>query len=490
MAEYTLRRSERNLPQGVNPEMHKSCSLENPIISLASPTELLFPIHFSGGGPGKALISAGDRVLKGTPIIKCNSGIIHAASRSGVVKSIEDRPVVHPSQSISQTIVVDADESDRETHLTPMIWPFSIGELSDRAQKAGVLGLGGAGFPSFLKWSNETHTLIVNGAECEPYLTADESLMRHDPHEMIRGASILAQTLSIDTIVIGIEDNKLEALAAIEAAIIESTSKCIFDIVILKTKYPSGAARQLIWLTLGIEIPTGTRSVEKNILVHNPNTLAALSRAVDGKPVTERIVTLTGDAINKPQNFITPIGTPIHHLIQATHTESKALSQIIIGGPMMGFRQSEISAGITKLTNCILAKEATEAREQPCIRCGACASVCPVYLQPQQLFTALKANKLQLGRDQGLDDCIECAACNSVCPSHIPLAEWFRKGHFDTKKVIRDQIIAGEARARFEARKARLDKIKLEREARRTARRASTSQTLEKAKRLRKESPL
>ncbi len=488
MADYQIRRCERQLEGGIHPETQKALSTTDSCIFVGDPKRLVFPIHFSGGGPGEALVAVADTVSQGTPIIKCQSGITHVASRAGKVIDIIDHEIAHPAATKSASIIIEPSGLEDQNYLDPLVWPFDADTLRNRAIEAGILGLGGAGFPSFKKWSDGMQTLIINGAECEPYLTTDDTLMRIDTHSMIRGASMLSQSLDIKTIIIGIEDNKPEVLEAIESALKESCSDCFFDVVLLDTKYPSGSERHLVWLTLGIEVPTGSHAVESGVIVHNPGTLAALSRAIDGKPITDRIVTLTGEALAAPQNIVVPIGAPISHLIEATDTKAESLTSITIGGPMMGYSVTNFTAGITKTTNCLLAREVDIPPESPCIRCGACATVCPVRLQPQQMVFALKGGSLDRAIHEGLTDCIECAACNAVCPSHIPLAEWFRLGRFEARDKANDQRLAAKARERFEARNMRLKRIGLEKEAKRAVRQAKTADALEKARKARKES--
>ena len=470
MAKYQIKLCERQLEGGIYLEEFKYMSNADTCVFLETPAILNFPLHFSGGGPGNAMVRVGDRVSKGTPIIQCAAGIIHVASRSGIVTAIMDHPIAHPSAKNSECILVETDGIDAQDYLPPLSWPFNAATLRQRAIEAGILGLGGAGFPSFKKWADSTKTLIINAAECEPYLTADDTLMRIDSPSMVRGASILSQTLNIKRIIIGIEDNKPEALDGIKSAIAKSKSSCSFDIVLLETKYPSGGERQLIWLALGIEVPSGSHSIDAGILVHKPGTLVALSRAVDGEPITDRVVTVTGDLIAHPRNVIAPIGSPLLSLIRAAKTDPEPLDSVTIGGPMMGYSLSEYSAGITKTTNCVLARAPTKQAEGPCIRCGACASVCPVALQPQQMILALKGDSLDQALHEGLIDCIECAACNVVCPSHIPLAEWFQLGRFKQREKDLEKNLAVEARERFLKRNERLTQIVKEQEAKRTTR--------------------
>ena len=485
MADYQIRHCERKLEGGIYTETYKALSTAEPCSFVNTPTRLTFPIHFSGGGPGESIVSIGDQVAKRTPIIRCHSGIIHVASRAGIVVDITDHAMTHPSGERSSCIVIEPDGSDTQESLNPLSWPFDANTLRDRAIEAGVLGLSGASFPSLKRWVDGTTTLIINGAECEPYITADDTLMQIDTHSMIRGAYLLSQALDIKTIVIGIENNKPEALTAIEGVLKQYHSNCFFDIVLLDPKYPSGSERQLVWLTLGIEIPTGSRSVETGVIVHNPGTLIDLSRAIDGKSITDRLVTLTGQALARPRNVIAPIGTPITDLIEAAGTDPELLDSITVGGPMMGFAITDFAAGITKTTNCLLARSVELQPESPCIRCGACATVCPVRLQPQLMLFALKGGALNHAIHEGLTDCVECAACDTVCPSHIPLAEWFRLGWFQTKEISGKRLRSSEARERFETRNLRLKRIAAEQDLKRLTRKAKSSEALEKARKAR-----
>lgn len=485
MAKYQVRRCDRQLEGGIHLEAFKYMSTIEACIFLKTPSILSFPLHFSGGGPGDPLVQVGDHVSQGTPIIQCSSGVIHAASRSGMVTAITDYPITHASIQTSKCIVIETAGNNIRDYLPPLDWPCEPSMIVQRAVEAGILGLGGAGFPSFKKWADGIQILIINAAECEPYLTADDTLIRIDAKSMIRGASILSQALEIPTIIIGIENNKPEALEAIETAIAESQFSCSFDIVLVENKYPSGGERQLVWLTTGVEVASGSQSIEAGILVHNPGTLTALSRAIDGKRLTDRIVTLTGDLITSPRNLIAPIGTPLLSLIRATMTDPEVLDSVTIGGPMVGYSISKYAAGITKTTNCLLARDLKRKVENPCIRCGACASVCPVALQPQQMIFALKGDSLDKALHEGLVDCIECAACNAVCPSNIPLAEWFQFGRFEQDKKDQEKNLASRARERFEKRNERLTRLAAEQEAKRKNRQGKATDALNKARQAR-----
>lgn len=486
MADCRVRRSQTQLIGGIHPDMHKAESTQLPAAPIATPDCLLFPIHFSGGGAGEALVSVGDRVAQGTPIIQTVSGLIHVASRAGQVVAIEPHPLAHPSQAASPCIQIQTDQEGEKLTLDPLQAPDAAA-IRERAMAAGIVGLGGAGFPSHRKWINGLHTLVINAAECEPYLTADDTLMRQDPHGVIRGASALARALGIKQIVIGIEDNKPNALSALQSAIEDVHASHDFEIVVVPTQYPSGGERQLIWLTLAIEVTSQQHPVDHGILVHNPGTLAALAQSLDGSPITDRIITVTGHGVATPQNLIVPIGTPVSVLLHHAGLDRSQNWQMTVGGPMMGFPLHSTDAPVLKTTDCILVRSPTQQPIEPCIRCGACAEVCPVQLQPQRLFQMLSQEAIGAAAHEGLADCIECAACNVVCPSHIPLASWFQSGRAQLREEAKQTLIADQARQRFEARQARMVRVAEEQERRRRERRGKSGDLLAKARQLREE---
>jgi electron transport complex protein RnfC len=486
MADLTVEAAHFELAGGITPEMHKTLSTQCPLQPLTRPSHLLFPVHFSGGGLGESLVGVGETVAQGQPIIKTESGVTHCASRGGRVVQIEPRPVLHASNTTSDTIVIATDDSPERITLPPLSWPWTRETLIQRALDAGIIGLGGAGFPSHQKWTTP-QTLIVNVAECEPYLTADDMLIRVDAESVVCGAEGLARTFDIQRIVIGIEDNKPEALEALKTAIQSADTTYQFEIVILPTRYPSGAERQLVWLTLGEEIQSGNRPTDHGILVHNPSTLAALTRAIDGKPMTDRIVTLTGNQLTVPKTVLAPIGTPLVDLIHAGSGEAEANAPVTIGGPFMGFEVTHGDGGMTKTTHCILVNQVVRRHSEPCIRCGACAEVCPVNLQPQQLFNALEREALARAAHEGLSDCIECGACNTVCPSHIPLAQWFRHGRARLQSEAEAQRRADAARNRFISRNERLERLANEQHARRMVRRTQRVDALARVRRSRED---
>ena len=486
MAEYRLRQSHTALVGGIHPETHKAISLSRPCQSIPTPEHLLFPLHFSGGGAGEALVAVGDHVDQGTPIIRTESGLVHVASRSGWVVSCDPQPLAHPRHEPSPCIHIQTDPGGQAITLPPLQMADAE-TIRTRAMAAGIVGMGGAGFPSHQKWAASLTTLLINGAECEPYLTADDTIMRDQADAVIQGAATLATALGIAQIVIGIEDNKPEALAALQQAISEVEARQSFEIIVVPTKYPSGGERQLIWLTLELEISSRQHPIDQGILVHNPGTLAALHFSLQGQPITDRIITVTGEGVPRPQNFRVPIGTPIRELLIHAGLVQSTPYQVTVGGPMMGFELHSVDAPVIKTTNCILVREAVRQQIEPCIRCGACAEVCPVQLQPQRLYQMLSQDALGAADHEGLSDCIACAACNVVCPSNIPLASWFQHGRHQLREVAKQATIANQARQRFQAREARLTRVAADQERRRHERRSKSGDLLAKARQLREE---
>lgn len=483
MASVEVRRAAFTLPGGLTPDTHKERSTERPCRAIEWPDQLLFPVHFSGGGAGEVLVQVGERVFAGTPIIRTASGILHHSSASGLIHAIEDHPICHPAGNPSPCVVVTPDRGGCHTTM-PALSEITAESLSDRAAQAGIIGLGGAGFPSHQKWTEPLSVLLINGAECEPYLTADDMLMRISADHLIRGATALAQALDIPRVVLGIEDNKPEALEAIIQAAKSNPSDVHLECVVLETRYPSGGERQLTWLTLGIEVQSQHRPTDHGVLVHNPGTLVALSNAILGQPLTDRIVTVTGEALSEPRNWRVPIGTPVNHLLQACGFNFEPGHQVTLGGPMMGHPLNTVVGGITKTTNCLLVRRPKAAPQSPCIRCGECATACPVRLQPQLLWQALEGDQLQRALYEGLEDCILCGACNAVCPSAIPLAERFRVGRYEATQKARIEARAEVARIHFEARKVRLEQRAMTQQQQRAKRQRSGAELLEKARRM------
>ncbi|GAM65858.1 electron transport complex protein rnfC [Vibrio ishigakensis] len=308
--------------------------------------------------------------------------------------------------------------------------------------------------------------MIINAAECEPYITADDSLMREYAQEIIEGIEVLKHILKPKLAIIGIEDNKPEAIKALTAAGENH------DIVIrvVPTKYPSGASKQLIKLLTNKEIPSTGYSADIGMTMLNVGSAFAVKRAViDGEPLIERVVTLTGKSVKSARNFWVPIGTPVEHLLQQGNFAPTKKQSVIMGGPMMGFTLPHTQVPVTKTTNCILAPGKRELmfdqQEMACIRCGQCAEACPASLLPQQMFWYSKDNDLDKCEEYKIDDCIECGICAYVCPSSIPLVQYFRQSKAEIKIRTAEEQAAERAKVRFEQRKARLERDKREREA-------------------------
>jgi electron transport complex protein RnfC len=360
----------------------------------------------------------------------------------------------------------------------------SSSALLKTISEAGIAGMGGAGFPTAVKLNaghqRPINTLIVNATECEPYITADDSAIRERAQEIVQGISILSHILSNpSTILIGIEDNKPEAIAALKPHV-EDTG---IQVVSFPTKYPSGGEKQLVYILTGQEIPSGKLPADIGMLCVNIGTTFAIKRAVvDGEPLISRVTTMTGDACGINRNYETLIGTPVSHMLANSAFDEKACSRLVMGGPMMGFSLTSAEVPIVKTTNCILAPSFQEIPEdepaQACIRCGMCAEACPVSLLPQQLFWYSQAKDYERLEAHNLFDCIECGACSYVCPSNIPLVQHYRHSKGEIQKARAEKIKSDHARERFEFHQQRIEQAEKDKEAKRTARREAA----EKAK--------
>ena len=449
----------------------KALSTGRPVAEAPLPSFLTIPLQQHIGAPAIPLVRVGDWVLKGQRIAASQGAMsapVHASS-SGTVTAIEERPVPHPSGLGGLCIVIRTDGLDKWSRLPRSLANYrdlDAATIRERIHWAGIVGLGGAAFPTSVKLdpgpNQPIRTLILNGAECEPYITCDDMLMRQGSGDIVQGASIVMYLLRARECLIGIEDNKPEAIAAMRLAVAESDIRDATQVCAIPTRYPSGGEKQIIRILTGKEVPSGGTPARIGILCQNVASLAAVAEAVlAGKPPVSRYVTLSGRGLAEPRNFKTRVGTPIADLIRAASGLQGEVRRLVLGGPMMGFALSSEQAPVTKGTNCILAltdRESPPPRPaQPCIRCGKCAEVCPVNLLPQQLYWYARSrdpNKLQ---DYNLFDCIECGCCAQVCPSQIPLVQYYRHGKAELRAQEQDQRNAEHARARYEARKARLE---------------------------------
>lgn len=478
----------RQFHGGIHPPEHKHWSSTAPLRDADLPDEVILPLTQHAGRIAEPLVQVGDRVKTGQRIAACRQGTgacIHA-SISGEVIAIEPRPVPHASGLTLPAVVIRSDGLDTPGFEPPGFLPPGIDWRTATAEtllplirQAGLVGLGGATFPTAIKVEGAVHqgvrTLIINAAECEPYITADDLLIRHHSHELLEGISILQHLLQAEQLLLGIEDNKPEALESLKNALEHHPLKDQLQICILPTRYPSGGEKQLIQLLTGLEVPSGQLPMHVGVLCHNVGTLVALHDAlVLGKPLIERIVTVTGQAVQQPGNYRVRLGTPISQLLQQAQVNPQTVDRLIIGGPMMGYTLDSDAYPITKGINCLLLPTASELPlpgiEQPCIRCSRCEEVCPAQLLPQQLYFYAAHQSWDKAEEQQLFDCIECGACAWVCPSEIPLVQYYRHAKDKLLQKRAETRKADLAKLRFEARKARFEREEQEKEAKRRAR--------------------
>ncbi|MFA0572917.1 electron transport complex subunit RsxC [Vibrio splendidus] len=462
-----------NFPGGVHPAENKKQSNTTDIVHARLPEEIVLPVKQHIGKPGNLLVAVGDAVLKGQQLTALETGFtlpVHAPT-SGVITAIEPRTTAHPSGLSEMCVVIKPDGLDAWIEKNP-VEDFSTktsDELLDVIRQAGISGMGGAGFPTAKKLQSglgRTDILIVNAAECEPYITSDDKLLQEHAEEVLKGIEVVEHILQPKLTVIGIEDNKPDAIKALEIAAKDK------DIVIrvIPTKYPSGGEKQLIKILTNKEVPAGGIPADIGVLVQNVGSLYSIKRAViDGEPVVNRVVTLTGKTFKQPRNVWALLGTPVHELLEEFgYKADKKLPRLILGGPMMGFTLPHANVPITKTSNCILAPTRREISpstyEMECIRCSACAEACPASLLPQQLQWHAKANELDKCEELNIKDCIECGACAFVCPSEIPLVQYYRQAKAEIKTRKDEATAAERAKIRFEEKNARMERDKAERE--------------------------
>jgi electron transport complex protein RnfC len=478
---------------GVHPPENKKQSSRAPIGKAPLPARLVLPMQQHIGGPADPLVKVGDRVLKGQLIaepIGRISASIHAPT-SGTVVDIAAYPIPHASGLSAECIVIEPDGEEQWVEHQGLgdYKALNRQELIEHIRRSGIAGMGGAGFPTDVKLHlSEDHivnTLIINAAECEPYITADDMLMRERAHEVIGGIEIIAHLLRPSHILIGIEDNKPNAIHALQSALKHCDLN--IDVIVVPTKYPSGGERQLIKLLTDIEVPSGRIPADIGIVCQNVGTTSAVYRAVHrGEPLISRIVTVTGDAVRHPQNLETLLGTPFSTLLEACDLRPEALARLVLGGPMMGVTVDNDRIPVIKTTNCLIAATEQEMPPAPpaqaCIRCGMCEQACPADLLPQQLYWFSKGREFDKAKNHNLFDCIECGACAYVCPSNIPLVQYYRFAKSEIRTEEREQQKADHARERFEARQARLEREAAEKEAKRKARAAEAAKAQEQRK--------
>lgn len=464
---------------GIHPAENKLQSVTRPLSAPPLPAELVIPVTQPGFREAEILVSPGEHVLKGQLIARGKEamGISCHASTSGTVAAIGPHavPVASGLPELCITLHPDGMDTWVAHEGTPDYASLDRSTLLSRIADAGISGLGGAGFPSHIKLSvhpDRISTLIINACECEPFITADDMLMREHADEVVTGIRILMQILSPQQCLIGIEDNKPEAIAAMQAAI-GDTADILVKVV--PSKYPSGSEKQLITLLTGEEVPSGGLPASLGIVCHNTGTARAIKRAIcDGEALVSRIVTLTGAALATPCNLEVRIGTPIPHLLAHCGVDRASLSRVIMGGSLMGVSLPTTEAPVIKITNCLIATTEAElprpAPAQACIRCGMCTDACPAKLLPQQLYWFARSKEHDKAREHNIFDCIECGACAWVCPSNIPLVQYYRAEKAEIREED-DKHLKGEiSQKRYEYHQQRMEKEKALQEERRRQR--------------------
>ncbi|WP_434170896.1 Ion-translocating oxidoreductase complex subunit C [Providencia manganoxydans] len=460
---------------GIHPPEMKLQSSQTPIRIATIPDELVIPLQQHLGPEGELIVNVGDHVLKGQPLTRGVGRTVPVhASTSGTITAIKPMVTAHPSGLSELSVCLKSDGHDTWCELYPEADYLRLTpqQLLQKIEQAGIAGLGGAGFPTASKLAggkDAIKTLIVNAAECEPYITADDRLMQEHADEVIEGCRVLQHLLNPDQILIGIEDNKPEAIAALKNAITDHDRQIIVRVV--PTKYPSGGAKQLTKILTGKEVPSGARSSQIGVLMQNVGTVVAIKRAIiDGQPLIERVVTVTGESITSPGNFWVRLGTPVYHLLKQTGFTPATEQMVIMGGPLMGFTLPDLNVPVVKICNCLLVPSLEEVGQKPleeaCIRCGLCVEACPAALLPQQLYWFSKGKEHEKAQKHNLFDCIECGACAYVCPSNIPLVQYYRQEKAEIREINQEERRAAEAKLRFEAKQQRMEREKLAREER------------------------
>lgn len=448
------------------------------------PNELIFPLEQHIGQPARPTVDVGQTVLRGDELARAE-GLVSApihASTSGTVVAIEERPVPHASQLKSLCVVLQSDGNDASR--PEPLWqlptdPLAIthDELIAVVRQAGIVGLGGAAFPAAVKLNPKdtaaTDTLILNGAECEPYISCDGAAMVEDAAAIAQGALLLKTLTHARQVMIGIEDQNSAAIASMQEAVraLGENNICVKPVA---TRYPQGGEKQLIQSLTGLEVPSEGLPIDIGIVVHNVGTAAAIWNAVSaGQALTERIVTVTGSGVVQPANLRVRIGTPIRELITFCGGYRPGTDyRLLMGGPMMGFDLASDALPVVKATNCILVGSSDDLapppEPMPCIRCGDCVEVCPAGLLPQQLYWHARAHEFEQTQKLNLADCIECGCCAEVCPSNIPLVQYYRFAKTEIRIADQERRKADQARARHEF---RLERLEREKQAKEEARR-------------------
>jgi len=420
---------------GVHPAEHKEATEGLPIERMRFVDEYILPLAQHIGAPSKCLVKVGQRVERGQMIAAAGGFIstsLHAPV-TGTVSAIEMRP--HPNGKLAESIILKTDRFDSQSSFKP-VYEGADGSLPKKdavhlVQSAGIVGLGGAAFPSHVKLSvpegKTVRFLVLNGCECEPYLTCDHRVMLEHPRKVMRGLELIKDHLGAERAYIGVEVNKMDAIDALRAA----CTRGDIEVIPLTVKYPQGAEKALIDSVLKMAVPTGKLPLDIEIVVNNVGTAAAITDLVEtGSPLIERVVTLTGPGIRRPANVMVPLGTPLRDVIEHCGGLTSDTRQLILGGPMMGMAQKSLDVPMTKGASGVLAltEPANNRAEDPCIRCGRCLEACPMFLNPSRIHFLVRAERAEQAKASHVMDCYECASCSFVCPSNIPLAQLMKIG--------------------------------------------------------------
>ncbi|MEI6335352.1 MAG: electron transport complex subunit RsxC [Methylococcaceae bacterium] len=454
---------------GVHAEQNKAqTATQNIVYQFPLPKKLYIPLQQHVGKPAEPLIRVGDNVLKGQ-LLAYSQGLISApvhAPSSGVILDVNDYPAPHPSALPIRMIVLETDGKDEWLETHPVDDPFQLTpeDISLRVGAAGIVGLGGATFPTAVKLNmgreNQIDTLIINGAECEPYLSCDDRLMQERAEQIIDGVRLMLHGMVTESAVVAIEDNKPQAYLAMQAA---AQPYPLIKVLQIPTRYPMGWDRQLIRYVTGKEVPVGCRSSEIGVTIHNVGTAHAVHKALRyGQPLVSRVITVSGGAVAKPMNVEVPLGTLISELFDFCQVNMEQTARVIMGGPMMGDALPHAGLPTVKATSGVLALTQDELKntdEQPCIRCASCISVCPAGLRPLDMANNIRINQLDVAVDLGLKDCISCGCCSYICPSNIPLVQYFKYASGEVVARQQAQHKSEQTKRLIDDRNARMERI-------------------------------
>ncbi|MFI3194236.1 MAG: electron transport complex subunit RsxC [Methylococcaceae bacterium] len=454
---------------GVHAEERKAnTAIQSIVTDFPLPKTLYIPLQQHVGKPAEPLIRVGEQVLKGQ-LLAYSQGMISApvhAPSSGVILDVNDYPAPHPSALPIRMIVLATDGKEEWLKTPELGDPFQLKpeDISLRVGAAGIVGLGGATFPTAVKLNmgreNRIDTLIINGAECEPYLSCDDRQMQERSEQIIDGVRLMLHGMETHRAVVAIEDNKPHAFAAMSAAAAPFTE---IEVIQIPTRYPMGWDRQMIRYVTGREVPVGCRSSEIGVTIHNVGTAYATHKAIrHGQALVSRVITVSGGAVARPMNVEVPLGTLITELFNFCEVDIQQTARIVMGGPMMGDSLPHANLPTVKATSGILALTSAELKstdEQPCIRCASCVSVCPAGLRPLDMANRIRVNQLDAAVDIGLKDCISCGCCSYICPSNIPLVQYFKYASGEVAARQQAQHKSEQTKRLMEARQARLERI-------------------------------